>query len=318
MMTKLSRRNLLLAGGSAALGACSSAVFAQDATTQSPPQVPLRPLRPCLNFGTLLGFNLSFEEEIDVAAKAGYRSIEPWPDQIQRFVDQGGKLADARKRIDDHGLTVENLNTFYPWMVDDAAQRAAGIEQMKIYMEWAQQLGTQYIGATSIGATDHRLDDFRVLGDRYRTILEVGDTFGVWPLLEIWGKVATLNSLSDALAVAAWTEHSNVNFLLCVFHLYKRNSPIEALDLFNGRKIRTFHVHDYPAYPPRDQIEDNHRIYCGDGIAPLKTIFQTLRNIGFEGCLSFEVFNPTYWETNDPVLVAKTGLEKLNAVIESL
>jgi len=31
--------------------------------------------------------------------------------------------------------------------------------------------------------------------------------------------------------------------------------------------------------------------------------------------LSFEVFNPTYWETKDPLLVAKTALEKLNAVL---
>jgi len=307
-MPKLSRRNLLLAGGATVLASCSSTISASETPKRTP-------LRPCLNFGTLIGFNLSFEEEIDVAAKAGYRSIEPWPNQIQLFLDQGGKLSDARKRIDDHGLAVENLNTFYPWMVDDAAQRAEGIEQMKKYMDWAQQLGTIYIGATSIGATEQRLDDFRVLGDRLRAILEIGDTLGVWPLLEIWGRVKTLNSLSDALAVAAWTAHPKVNFLLDVFHIHKGGSPVEALALFNGRKIRTFHVHDYPADPPREQIEDNHRVYCGDGVAPLRTIFQTLRDIGFEGCLSFEVFNPTYWATNDPVLVAKTGLEKLNAII---
>jgi sugar phosphate isomerase/epimerase len=42
-----------------------------------------------------------------------------------------------------------------------------------------------------------------------------------------------------------------------------------------------------------------------------------LRNIGYEGSLSFEVFNPTYRATNDPLLVARTGLEKLDAVLHS-
>ena len=148
--------------------------------------------------------------------------------------------------------------------------------------------------------------------------MEVGDAFGVWPLLEIWGKVKTLNSLADALAVAAWAGHPKVEFLLDIFHIYKGGSPIEGLTLFNGRKIHTFHVHDYPDDPPRDRIEDRHRVYCGDGIAPLQTIFRTLRDTGFEGCLSFEVFNPTYWATNDALLVAKTSLEKLNAVIGSV
>ena len=309
-MTKLSRRNLLLAGGAAALTPLSGTVSAKETSKRVP-------FRPCLNFGTLIGFNLSFEEEIDVAAKAGYRSIEPWPRKIEMFLEKGGKLSDARKRIADHGLIVENLCAFFSWMVDDDAKRAEGIEQMKRNMEWAQQLETQYIAATSVGATDHRLDDFRVLGDRYRTILEVGDSFGVWPLIEIWGRVKTLNSLSDALAVAAWSGHPKAGFLLDVFHIYRGGSPFEALALFNGRKIHTFHVHDYPADPPRDKIEDKHRVYCGDGIAPLRTIFQTLRDIGFEGCLSFEVFNPTYWATNDPVLVAKTSLEKINAVVKS-
>ena len=85
--------------------------------------------------------------------------------------------------------------------------------------------------------------------------------------------------------------------------------------MLNGRKIGGFHVNDYPADPPREAMEDRHRLYCGDGIAPLPEIFRTLRNIGYEGSLSFEVFNPAYWETKDPLLVAKTGLEKLNAVL---
>lgn len=314
-MPKFTRRDLLLTGGVTTLTSplteiMSGSVYAQEKPTK-------KPFRSCLNFGTLIGFNLSFEEEIDVAAKAGFRSIEPWPSKIEQFLEKGGKLSDARKRINDHGLIVENLCTFYPWMVDDDSMRTNGIEQMKNNMDWAVQLGTDRIAATSIGATEVRLDDFRVLGDRYRTLLEIGDTIGVWPLLEIWGRVKTLNSLADCLAVAAWAGHPQAMLLLDVFHLYRGGSPIEGLSLVNGKKIHTFHVHDYPADPPRDKIEDNHRVYCGDGVAPLTTIFRTLRSIGFEGSLSFEVFNQTYWATNDPLLVVKTGLEKLESVISA-
>ena len=309
-MSSISRRNLLFAGSAAAFASLTDSHPAQE--------MPKRiPFRRCLNLGTLLNFNLPFEEEIDIAAKAGYQGIEPWMMRVQQFVEQGGKLADVKKRISDHGLTAEGIVTFFPWAVDDEDKRAAGIEQMKREMDLALQIGITTVAATASGITNERVDDLRLLGDRYRTILEIGGQIGVRPILEIWGAVRSINSLSDAVAIAAWSGHPKAGLLLDVFHMYRGGSPFEGLSLLNGRSIAMFHVNDYPADPPRERTGDQHRIYCGDGIAPLPMIFKTLRDIGYEGGLSFEVFNPTYRATNDPLLVAKTGLEKLNAILQS-
>ena len=310
-MSPFSRRNLLFVGGTAALASFSGAISAQE---------PLRraPFRSCLNLGTLLNFNLPLEEEIDIAAKAGYQGIEPWAMRVQQFIEKGGKLTDLRRRITDLGLTVEGLVTFYSWAIDDDSRRTAGIEQMKKEMEYVFQLGGDCIAATAAGITDSRVHDLRMLGERYRTILEIGDQIGVRPILEIWGAVQSINSLADAAAIAAWSGHPKAGLLLDVYHMYRGGSPFEGLALLNGRAIAMFHVNDYPAEPPREKAQDRDRIYCGDGIAPLPMIFRTLRDIGYEGSLSFEVFNPTYRETNDPLLVARTGLEKLNAVLETV
>jgi sugar phosphate isomerase/epimerase len=314
-MTTLSRRNLLLAGGTAALvSPFISSMSGSIAAEETPKR---KPFRRCLNLGTLNAFNLSLEEEVDIAAQAGYQGCEPWIHKVQQFVEQGGKLADIRKRIDDLGLVVEGLVTFFPWAVDDENERTAGIEQMKREMDLALQLGSGTVAATAVGIADVRNNDFRTLGDRYRTILEIGDQIGVRPILEVWGGVQTLNSLSDLLAVAAWSGHPKAGLLLDVYHLYRGGSPFEGLSLLNGRQIVMFHMNDYPADPPREEQNDRHRLYCGDGVAPLPVIIKTLRDIGYEGALSFEVFNPTYTATNDPLLVATTGLEKLNAVFKN-
>ena len=307
-MMKISRRSLLLTGGVAALASCAGSVVA----AQEPRQ---KPFRTCLNLGTLRGFNLPLIEEIDIAAKAGYQGIEPWHDKVRQFIEKGGNLADLRKRINDHGLFVEGIVTFFQWALDDDNRRTAGIEEMRRNMDWAQQLGAPSVAATASGVTNARFADFRALGDRYRTILEIGDETGVVPILEIWGASPTLSSLSDAVAIAAWSGHPKAGLLLDVYHMFRGGSPFESLSLLNGKAIAMFHVNDYPANPPREQQQDRHRIYCGDGVAPLSKIFQMLRDIGYEGSLSFEVFNQEYWATDDPLLVAKTGLEKLNAVL---
>jgi sugar phosphate isomerase/epimerase len=72
----------------------------------------------------------------------------------------------------------------------------------------------------------------------------------------------------------------------------------------------------YPSRLPRVTIRDADRVYPGDGVAPLKTLLRELRRIGFRGMLSLELFNPAYWN-QDAVQVARTGLEKMHAVVQS-
>ena len=71
-------------------------------------------------------------------------------------------------------------------------------------------------------------------------------------------------------------------------------------------------MNDYPAAPPREQITDAARVYPGEGVAPLDLVLGQLREIGFNGVLSLELFNPAYWK-QDAFTVAKTGLEKMKA-----
>ena len=72
----------------------------------------------CFNTSTIRGQKLTLVEEIDIAAKAGYQAIEPWIGEIETHVQDGGSLADLKKRIADLGLTVESAIGFAEWIVD--------------------------------------------------------------------------------------------------------------------------------------------------------------------------------------------------------
>lgn len=312
-MTRISRRQMLLTGA-----ALSTASILFPSPVQAESKATNAPFRYSLNFGTLLGFKLPIEEEVDLAAKAGYDAIEPWIRGLDAYKKQGKNFADMKKRIEDHGLAVAGACSFFHWAGDDEEIRNRGIEQMKREIELCQGIGCPRIAATAAGVTGKRIDDFKALGERYRTVMEIGDKEGVIPQLEVWGGVKTMGCLSDVVSIAIQSGHPKAELLLDVFHLYKAGDSFDALAMLNGRKMPNFHVNDYPADPPREQAKDADRVYAGDGVAPLKMIFQTLRNIGFNGTLSFEVFNPTYWATNDPLLVARTGLEKMKAIAESL
>jgi sugar phosphate isomerase/epimerase len=109
---------------------------------------------------------------------------------------------------------------------------------------------------------------------------------------------------------AAASSSSGVRILADVYHLFRGNSGFESLKMIDGSVIEIFHMNDYPGDIPREKQEDKDRIYPGDGVAPLKQILTDLNQMSGQKILSLELFNRTYW-AQDPLLVAKTGLEKL-------
>src|SRR4028119_2109897 len=75
-----------------------------------------KPFTYCLNMATIRGHKLGFVKELEVASKAGFRSVEIWIDTLQTYLKEGGTLRDAKKRLDDLGIRVENTIGFAPWI----------------------------------------------------------------------------------------------------------------------------------------------------------------------------------------------------------
>jgi 2-keto-myo-inositol isomerase len=274
------------------------------------------PFRYCLNTSTLRGHNLPLDELVDIAAAAGYEAIEPWIDEIEKYAANGGDLRGLHSKIQDLGLTVEGGIGFFEWIVDDDTTRTEGLKKARHAMVLLARLGGKRIAAPPFGA---QKDDAPVLNlhaavDRYNALLALGDEIGVVPLIEVWGFSKNLSRLGDAALIAIESGHPDACILADSYHLYKGGSPLSGLRLLHGDAFPLFHINDYPSLP-RETITDADRVFPGDGIAPLTTLFRTLRDIGFEGVLSLELFNKEYY-AQEPLSVARTGLEKLRAVVQ--
>jgi len=270
--------------------------------------------RYCLNTSTIRGHNLSLDKEIEIAAEAGYGAIEPWVDRIHQHIKSGGSLKDVRKRIVDLGLTVESAISFFRWIVDDEAERAKGLEQVKRDMDVLAQIGGKRIAAPPAGATRKPGLDLMKAAERYRVLLELGDKMGIVPQIELWGSSRNLHRLGQSMFVVIESGHPKACLLPDVYHIYKGGSDFTGLKLLSANAIQVFHLNDYPADPPRERISDRDRVYPGDGIAPLTQILCDLDANANRAVLSLELFNPNYWK-QDALMVAKTGLAKMKAAV---
>ena len=270
----------------------------------------------CLNTSTISGQKLGIEKEIEIAAGAGFRAIEPWIRELMDYQKAGGSLKDLGKRLKDSGLAVPSAIGFAGWILDNDAQRAKGMEEMKRDMDIVAQVGGTRIAAPAAGIRkDMPPVDLHRAAERYAAVCELGKQFNVVPMVEIWGPSNTLQKLGDGVMVAMNSGRREACVLADVYHLYKGGTEVGALTMLAGGTIPVFHFNDYPAEPPRAMITDAQRVFPGDGVAPMRDIMGELRRMGTPCVLSLELFNRDYWKRS-PVKVAQEGFEKMRKVVE--
>jgi sugar phosphate isomerase/epimerase len=304
----MTRRDMLaLSTAAVAATAVNPTAKAADST---------EPFGYSFNTSTIRGQKVPIDEEVKLAAKAGYNAIEPWIAELHAYVTKGGNLKDLGKLIGDQGLKVESSIGFARWIVDDDLERQKGLDEAKRDMEMVLAIGGQRIAAPPAGATEKPIAKLEVIADRYRKLAELGAQIGVIPEAEVWGFSKTMSRLAETVLIAMESGHPKACVLPDIYHLFKGGSGFESLHFLQGKAIGIFHVNDYPKDKDRATIKDADRVYPGDGVAPLKDVFRTLRDIGYRGMLSLELFNPDYYK-QDAFEVVKTGLAKTKAAVKA-
>jgi 2-keto-myo-inositol isomerase len=312
----LSRRKVL-AGAVAAVSVSGVSSIAPEARAQQLPAGRTRPANEpfgyCLNTSTIRGNNLDIAAVVNAASKAGFHAIEPWITELDRYTSNGGTLKDLGKRIADAGLTVENAIAFNSFLDDDDTRRAASMEKLNTDMDKVAQIGGKRI-AVPPGNNRTAAVSLDNAARYYREALEMGEKMGVQPLLELWGVHPVLGPLSHGIYVTVAAGRADASLLLDVFHLYKSGTPFTALKQINGASLHVLHLNDYPQAADPSTLNDSNRIYPGDGVAPLRQIFRDLRDNGFRGYFSLELFNKEYWaKSADDNL--RTAMEKIRAAV---
>src|SRR5439155_9781278 len=123
-----------------------------------------------------------------------------------------------------------------------------------------------------VGATKQTDLSLLRAAERYRALLQVGEKLGVVPMVEVWGFSSSLSRLGECAQIAIESGHPQACVLADVYHLHKGGSGFEGVRLLSAAALPVFHVNDYPAKPPRAEITDAHRVYPGDGVAPLANL----------------------------------------------
>ncbi len=269
----------------------------------------------CLDTATIRPASLL--DKIKFASQTGFDAIEPWEGEIHEYESNGGDLGDLGKRIKDAGLFVPSVIGLWNAIPPTREAFDASLVDSRRRMRQAAAIGAEHIQTIPQPARPWREFDPFWAAARYREILEIGlNDYGINPALVFVQFLEGARTMGQAAQVAIDADHPKAKIIPDVFHMLIGNSGFHGLKHLRGDFIAIFQYNDAPAQPPKDQLEDKHRVYPGDGILPLGQCLRDLKSIGYAGCISLELYNPSYW-ASDHAEVTRIGLEKTVATIEA-
>jgi sugar phosphate isomerase/epimerase len=289
------------AAGMAVLARDGRAQPSADGATRRPPsyQGGRSPWPICLDTATIRPASLL--DKITIAAAAGYDAIEPWEGELDEYERGGGDLKELGGRIKDAGLLVPSVIGLWDAIPPTREELDRSLVASRRRMRQAADIGAEHIQTIPQPARQWREFDPAWAAACYRELLEI---------------LEGARTIGQAAQIALDADHPKAKIIPDVFHMHIGGSGFNGLRRIRGDFIAIFQCNDAPAAPAREELKDEHRVYPGEGILPLPQCFRDLAEIGYTGCVSLELYNPTYW-AQDHAQVARTGLERLVSVIES-
>ncbi|HPJ98366.1 MAG TPA: sugar phosphate isomerase/epimerase [Candidatus Hydrogenedentes bacterium] len=309
MPNEVSRRSFLQ---SSSLAGAGLAALTPLSAVKKTYQQGTSPWPICFNTSSIRPATL--EQKIEATVAAGYDGIEPWIDELEEYEKAGGNLQDLGKRLSDLGLFVPNVIGLWGSIPADPAQWEESLAPTRNRMRMMAAIGSRHAACIPPGRP---ADVDRTWCARcYRDLVKIGrEEYGISAALEFVGFMESIHRFGDAAGIAIDANIPDACLIMDTFHLYRGGSGFEGIRHIRGNFIANFHINDVPSEPAREEMVDKHRIYPGDGILPLASVFQQLKEIDYRGALSIEMFNEEHY-AQEPKVVAETALRKTLAVIE--
>jgi sugar phosphate isomerase/epimerase len=263
----------------------------------------------CLNTSTIKPQPVM--EKIRLTAEAGFAGVELWINDIYEYIGQGGEVSDIEKAVSDYGLIVpcaiatrqwaEATELEYPLMLDEAKRR----------MELAARIGSPYLVATP----SRDPCDINQISKRYRDLLEIGRKAGVKPTFEYISFFRSVNKLSQAWQIVQEADADDATLILDAFHNWNSGSTLDDLREIPADKISHYHIDDAHADKPALSQTDPDRVMLGEGQIDLAAEVALLKEKGYSGTVSLELFNQDLW-AQDPAEVLKVGIDRMRELLD--
>jgi 2-keto-myo-inositol isomerase len=225
-------------------------------------------------------------------------------------------LADLNALFVDHAVMPLTLNSieFIAFRGSEYVQIQARLHEL---CRIAQSIGCPTIVVVPSPSPDRKLSWSAVVTEYVQVLRDlsaIAREYEVRLSFEFlgfgWCSVRTPRA---AFEIIQKVDRENIGLTVDAAHFYTGGGLISEIDQLDPARIFAFHLDDLED-APKEAMTDGHRLLPGLGVIPLDEICAQLKNIGYDGPSSIELFRPEYWNWDPQELAFKARLAALKVL----
>ncbi len=248
-------------------------------------------MKSCINGATTMPYSL--EQDIAAAAGAGFEGLEIWWDKLATYLENHS-TDDLKQLLESSGLMPVSICPLRIWPFRDSEPAR---QEFRDAVQIAPQIGCDLLAVcpdfqpARLSREEALAIHAQELADMARLAAENGVRLTVEPIgghTLVPGPTEALKLIEMAGAPA------NVGILMDTFHYFRSGVSDQEIQAIPLDKLDIVHVNDCED-GALNELTDAHRLYPTRGIIPARQL-SLLKDRGYDGYFSVEVFRPEYWE----------------------
>ena len=272
----------------------------------------------CLDTATLAS-EIPLDERVELGAGGGVDAVGPWDRELGVYEKAGGSLGKLGERIKELGLFVPSVIGLWGVLANSEEDFEKRIGEHRNRLRMVKAIGAAHVQCIP----DFKYkDDFNLESGAacYARISEIAQKdYGLKTGIIFLNAVGNLKTVADAVKLGMKSGWKDVKIIPDSYHNYHGGTPLNSLRMLRGSAIAIYQFSDAPkGQKKKDSWCDGERVLPGDGQLPLVEELQILLEIGYEGCVSLELYNEEYRKREPKEFLKEAHAKTLKVIKEAV
>ena len=269
-------------------------------------------MKLCINGATTMPYTL--EQDIAAAAQAGFEGLEIWWEKLLAFLDNRS-VSDLKELLTKNRLNPVCICPLRIWPFRDSEPARKEFRQA---IQLASQIGCNLLAVCPDfqPARLTREEALAIHAEELAAMAGLAAENGIRLTVESIGGHTLIPGPTEALQLIDMAgAPANVGILMDTFHYFRSGVSDQDIQAIPLDSLDIIHVNDCED-GALNELTDAQRLYPTLGVIPARQL-SLLKDKGYDGYLSVEVFRPEYWEQPIEEIMSRAHLT-LGELIASL
>lgn len=239
-------------------------------------------------------------EDIEVASQSGFDLLELRTYKINNYLNDGGSLENLRDKFIKEEVQPFAINALEFFTLKNTETEVNDmLKETEHWCKIASEINCPYLVAVPSRLVDNVKEE-TIIEDAVNMLLKVSDIAAKYDVKIAFEFIGfsdfSVTTLEVANEIITRVDRENVGLVIDTYHFYLGGSTLESVNVVDKKNIFIFHINDAEKGILKHELTEDHRVFPGIGMIPLKEIGQAFKAVGYNEMVSLELFRKDYWE----------------------